>query len=155
MMLLIPVDEEPPEAEVLLVPAGEECRAAPGTRVRDVIEVADGTVRALRGLRARLDGAETRQEQTPVPGAVDERVAHVPHGGPEHGEADPPAGIADLGGRLEELAETLIPQRPRRALHALHLETHVTHGVHRVVRMRPVETSQVPVVSSGHGTPGT
>lgn len=98
---------------------------------------------------------EARQKWPLVLRAVDESVAHVTHRRPDDGEGDPAAVISNLGGRLEEVAETLIPQRPGRPLHVLHLETHVTHCVHRVVSMGSVQTFQVPVVSGRGRTPAT
>lgn len=50
MMILIPVNEEPLEAEDLLVPAGDVCSASSGTGVRDVVEMSDGTLRVVCGL---------------------------------------------------------------------------------------------------------
>lgn len=153
--MMIPVNEEPLEAEALLVPAGDVCSASPGTGVRDVVEMSDGTLRSVCGLRVRPDLMEARQKEPLILRAVYESVAHVTHRRLDDGEGDPSAVITNLRGRLEELTETLIPQRPGRPLHILHLETHVTHCVHRVVCMGSVQTFQVPLVYGCDRTPTT
>lgn len=155
MMTLIPVNEEPPEAEGVAVPAGDVRGAAAGTGVGDVVEVRDGTLRAARGLRVRPDLMEARQEVPLVLRAVYERVAHVTHRRADDGEGDPAAVIGNLGGRLEKLTQTPIPQRSARPPHVLHLETHVTHGVHRIVRVGSVQTVQIPSLCGRDGTPAT
>lgn len=154
ILALIPVNEEPPEAEGVAVPAGDVCGAAAGTGVGDVVEVSDGTLRASRGLGVRAHPMEARQEEPLVLRAVYERVAHVTHRRADDGEGHPTAVIANLGGRLEKLTQTAIPQRSGGALHVLHLEAHVTHGVHRIVRVGSVQTVRIPMPFSD-GTPAT
>ncbi len=135
--------DEPLEAQGVAVPAADVRGAAAGTGEGDVVEVRDGTLRVARGLGARVDLVEARQEEPPVPRAVYERVAHVTHRRADDGEAEQTAVILELGGRLEKLARAPIP----RALHVLHLEAHVTHGVHRIARVGSEQTPRIPVLT--------